>query len=203
MYRIIFLLLVLIAVGYVVYRFNPFQAQVNLIPKSGNLIFFGDSLTAGVGADSGEDFPSLIAAETNVPTINAGVPGNTTKDALNRIETDVIKNKPKIVVVYLGGNDFLQKTPIEETIRNMDEIVRKINQETKAKIVLINTKVGLNDPFAKPFKQIAKKYGATYVDDMLADILTTPGLTADPIHPNSKGYKIMADRILKVLKPLL
>ena len=203
MYRIIFLLLVLIAIGYVVYRFNPFQAQVNLIPKSGNLIFFGDSLTAGVGADSGEDFPSLIAAETNVPTINAGVPGNTTKDALNRIEPDVIKNKPRIVVVYLGGNDLLQKTPIEETIRNMDEIIRKINQETKANIVLINTKVGLNDPFAKPYKQIAKKYGATYVDDILADILTTPGLTADPIHPISKGYKIMADRILKVLKPLL
>jgi acyl-CoA thioesterase-1 len=78
------------------------------------LICFGDSLTAGYGAttpgidDKTKSYPAYLQNKLNIPVINSGVSGNTTSQALARLNKDVIMKKPKIVIIELGANDFFQ-----------------------------------------------------------------------------------------------
>src|SRR6058998_467101 len=98
----------------------------NLGSRGTNVIAFGDSLTAGYGAGTGEDYPTRLSALIGEPVINAGVSGDTTGSALARLDADVLARDPRIVIVGLGGNDFLGGVPIASTDTNLREIVRKI-----------------------------------------------------------------------------
>jgi lysophospholipase L1-like esterase len=180
------------------------EAEVKKVTKEGPIIFFGDSLTAGVGAFDGEDFPTLVAKELDLKNVtNAGVSGDTTVSALARLKPDVLDKNPSLVIVELSGNDFLQQVAVEETIKNLDSIVSQI-RKTDAAVLIVNIKFPLNNTaYESGFKEIEKKYNVRVVWDVLDGIATNPSLMADTIHPNAAGYKIMANRISKVLKELL
>jgi hypothetical protein len=107
-------------------RPSPYSRVTNLESRGSLVIAFGDSLTAGYGASAGEDYPSRLAAMTGVPVVNAGRSGDTTESALGRIENDVLSGNPRIVIVGLGGNDFLNGMAIQSTEANLRTIVRKI-----------------------------------------------------------------------------
>lgn len=167
------------------------------------ILCFGDSLTAGVGAEPGEDYPSVLARALNRPVINAGVSGNTTADALERLERDVLSRNPKAVVVLLGGNDFLRQKTFEETFGNLDEIVRRI-QEKGAMVVLCGVRSGILGNKAKgKYKELAEKRRTALIPDILKGIFGHTSLMKDGIHPNAKGYEIVAERVRKKLEPLL
>jgi len=172
--------------------------------REGPIIFFGDSLTAGTGAGESEDFPSLIAKDLNLNNvINAGVPGDTTSSALQRLQQDVLNQKPSIVVVELSGNDFLQQVSVDETVSNLDSIASQIHKEG-AGLVLVHIKFPQKSAaYEAGFKKIAKKYKVEVVWNGLDGIIDNPTLMSDTIHPNAAGYKILAERIEKVLKELL
>src|SRR5437763_9915919 len=102
-------LVVILAVWF----FWPAQKVTNLDSHGSNIIAFGDSLTAGYGANPGEDYPSRLSSMIGVTIMNAGVSGDTTDTALARIDTDVLARDPRLVIVGLGGNDFLRGVPIE------------------------------------------------------------------------------------------
>ncbi len=175
----------------------------NLNSKSTNIICFGDSITFGSGAESGENYPSLLAKMINFPVINAGAGGDTTSSALNRLESDVLEKEPLLVIVELGGNDFLNKVPIEVTIKNMREIVEKIqNKEAMVAIVDIGGGIFLGG-YHKVFYKIAKERGAIFIPKVLGEIFTNPNLKSDYIHPNAEGYKIITQRIYRVIRPYL
>ena len=80
---------------------------------------FGDSLTAGFGAETGESYPDVLQklldhAGLAWRVVNAGVSGDTTSDGVNRVG-EVVKLKPRIVVLEFGGNDGLRGLPIAAT----------------------------------------------------------------------------------------
>ena len=175
----------------------------NIQSRGENIICFGDSLTEGVGAGNGEDYPSVLARQLRLPITNAGWRGDTSADGLARLEQDVLARNPRLVIVLFGGNDFLRQVPLSETKRNLEEIVRRI-QERGAMVALVGTRLGLfTDEYGPIYKEIARKHGALYIAEILKGILSDPKLKSDSIHPNSAGYKLMAERILAQLKPLL
>lgn len=81
----------------------------NYPPREGPIIAFGDSLTQGVGATRGQDVVSQLERKAGVSIVNAGVSGDTTQDALDRLQRDVLSRDPSVVIVWLGGNDILQR----------------------------------------------------------------------------------------------
>ncbi len=85
------------------------QNITNYPERQGPVIAFGDSLTAGVGALPGQDYVTQLSNKSGVPITNAGVSGNTTRDALARLNNDVLSKDPSVVLVWLGGNDILQR----------------------------------------------------------------------------------------------
>lgn len=81
----------------------------NFPPENGPIIAFGDSLTAGVGSTGGNNYVNQLEELIDEDIINAGVSGDTTEEALARLEADVLSHNPRAVIVWLGGNDHLAR----------------------------------------------------------------------------------------------
>lgn len=166
------------------------------------IVCFGDSLTAGEGAGPKQDYPSVLQAKVDLPVINAGVRGNTTADGLARLDQDVLRHNPRIVIITLGGNDFLRKLPKEETLRNMSAIIDKI-QENGSMVLWAGVKTGLfGDAYTEDLKKLQQEKHFILIPNILEGILFDPRYKADQIHPNAAGYRIIAERIYKKIKPL-
>src|SRR5215212_11260441 len=97
---------VAIAIGAIV-ALRPMRVR-NIASRGSAIIAFGDSLTAGYGANPGEDYPSRLSTMIGATIVNAGVNGDTTESALARVDADVLARDPRIVLVGLGGNDLLR-----------------------------------------------------------------------------------------------
>jgi acyl-CoA thioesterase I len=182
---------------------SPYGKVKNLDSRGTNVIAFGDSLTAGYGAGAGEDYPSKLTAMSGIPVVNAGRSGDTTESALGRLEADVLDRDPRIVIVGLGGNDYLRGEPIASTEANLRTIVKKI-QEKGAMVVLLGFRFpSLNANYQAMYERVAGEERCLLVDRSLKGVLTDPRLRSDAIHPNAQGYALMAERISPPLKKLL
>ncbi len=175
----------------------------NIRSAGETIVCFGDSLTEGVGASEGEDYPSALSRQLALPVVNAGRRGDTTAQALERLSDALSNTNPRLVIVLLGGNDFLRQLSRQETRKNLEEIVRRI-QARGAMAVIVGMRLGLfTDEFSPIFEETAKQVGALYVPQVTKGILNDSSLKSDPIHPNGAGYRLMAERIAEKIKPLL
>jgi len=168
-----------------------------------NIICFGDSITVGFGAQEGQDYPTALAKMTHYPVINAGLNGDTSSEALRRIDTDVLSKDPLLVIVEFGGNDFLTKIPLDETVKNIGEMIKTIQSKgVMVAIADISTSLVMGD-YGKEFRRLSKKYGTIFIPGILNGIITDPELKSDFIHPNSKGYQLIAHRVYRGIIPYL
>ena len=176
----------------------------NYPPKGDRIIALGDSLTVGIGASSPENgFVAILEKRLNVSIENKGVSGSTSLDGLQRLERDVLNDKPDIVILLLGGNDDLRKVPIQETFTNLGSIITKI-QSQGAVVLLLGVRGGLlGDHFGKNFEALATETGSVYVPNVLEGIVGVPSLMSDEIHPNDAGYLKIADKVAPSLLGLV
>ena len=182
---------------------SPYAKVRDLDSRGANLIAFGDSLTAGYGAQPGEDYPSRLSALLGAPVINAGVSGDTTASALARVDNDVLARDPRLVLVGLGGNDFLGGVPIATTEANLREIVRKV-EGAGAMVVLLGFRFpSLTADYESMYERVAKEEGCLLVPRILRGILNDASMKSDAIHPNARGYALMAERVAGPCKKLI
>ncbi len=168
-----------------------------------NIICFGDSITFGYGVGSGEDFPSALGKLVKVGVINAGIDGDTSTEALKRLDSDVLIREPFLVIIEFGGNDFLRRIPQEETINNIKEMVERI-QQIGAMVALADTSAGMfMREYRLAFHKIAEEKGTIFIPSILSGIITNPAMKSDFLHPNANGYKLIAQRIYQSIKPYL
>jgi lysophospholipase L1-like esterase len=182
----------------------PDVRRASNLAAPGDLVaFFGDSITQGFGVRPEESFPALVARALGVPMVNVGVPGDTMGAGLARMERDVLPHRPRLVVVEFGGNDFLRRVPREETLRDLEAIVGGL-VGAGTMVVLLEVNVGLGgDPYLTGFQAVADRHGAVLIPDIMRGILSNPDLKADTIHPNARGHRRIADRLIPVLRRLL
>ncbi len=182
---------------------DSFGAIRNLNSPGHAIICFGDSLTEGVGASAGEDYPAQLSRQLRLPVINSGRRGDTTADALERLPRDVVGKNPRLVIVLLGGNDFLRRVPLPETRRNLIAIVEGI-QQSGAMVALAGMRLGVfTDEYASLFEEIAEQLGALYLPGIMKGILSDAKLKSDAVHPNAMGYRLIAARVAEKIKPLI
>jgi acyl-CoA thioesterase-1 len=135
--------------------------------------------------------------------LNAGHRGDTTARALERIHSSVVIRNPRLVILLLGGNDFLRQVPMRETRNNLKEIVRQI-QEHGAMVAIAGIKLGLfTDEYGPIFEETAAELGALYIPQVMKGIFNDAKFRSDQIHPNSAGYRLIAERIAEKIQPLL
>jgi lysophospholipase L1-like esterase len=105
--------------------------------------------------------------------------------------------------LLLGGNDFLRQVPTGETRQNLKEIVRQI-QAHGAMVAIAGIKLGFfTDEYGPIFEETAAEFGAIYIPQVMKGIFNDTKLRSDQIHPNSVGYRLIAERIAERIKPLL
>jgi acyl-CoA thioesterase-1 len=186
--------------------------------KSPVIVCFGDSLTAGDGAERSEAWPALIQKRVKARVINAGRNGDTTRDALNRIE-EVLSQKPGTVIVEFGANDVLQafhetRAPDPEAMReNLAAIVEKLKSGSKVFLVKFYSPQMIADfsggsaellyALDGLFDSIKAEYGIELIGTIWDGVWGDRSLMADGIHPNAAGYRVMADNYFNALEPYL
>lgn len=196
--------IILVVIFLIYFIFQQFsQPEIkNRDSRGESIVAFGDSLVRGVGASDNHDFVSLLSARIQQPIINLGVSGNTTADGLARLE-QVLQAKPKIVILLLGGNDYLKRLPISQTFQNLGQIVSQI-QESGAMVLLLGIRGGLlTDNYDDKFADFAREHHTAFVPNVLAGLLGNDAYMSDTIHPNDAGYAKIADKIEPVLRDLL
>lgn len=181
-------------------------------PKK-NILFFGNSLTAGYGLDKqSQAFPGLIGRKIdslNLPykIINAGLSGETTAGGKSRIGW-LLKQRVDVFVLELGANDGLRGIPVTETSKNLQDIMDSVKAKyPDAKQVLVGMQVPPNmggaysSKFRAVFDDLAKKNAVPFVPFLLEGVGGIRELNqADGIHPTAEGHKIVAENVWAVLK---
>ena len=175
----------------------------NIDSRGTNIICFGDSITFGYGAEPGQDYPNLLSKMINIPVINSGINGDIYFVALKRLKSDVLDKDPLLVIIEFGGNDFLRKIPINETLKNIEEMINKI-QSHGATVAIVDISAGMiMSSYRKEFRRLSKNCSAIFIPNLFSGILTNPSLKSDALHPNGEGYKLIAQRIYRVIIPYL
>jgi len=170
--------------------------------RRGPVIALGDSITYGRDATPGNDYVSLLSERLDMPIINAGVSGDTTAEALARLENDVLSKNPSLVVVFLGGNDFLQKVNTATIFSNLDTIVERITADGSA-VLLLGYKNYFLINYDTQYRTIAWEDGAAYTPNVMEGILGNPFRTTDLVHPRDNGHILIADRVEPYMRVLL
>ncbi len=177
------------------------------------IVAFGDSLTAGLGVAAEESYPAqlqrrLDGAGLRYRVINAGVSGDTTAGGLRRVAW-VLKSKPRIVILELGGNDGLRGLSLKETKTNLEQIIRQF-RNASVTVVLAGMKLPPNygtdytTGFESIYLSLAKQYHLPLIPFFLDGVAGSVSLNqADGIHPTGEGYRIIAEGIFKAVRPLL
>lgn len=198
----------------VLFLFAAVLSRANDLPK--NIVFFGDSLTAGYGLeDTSLSFPGLIQKkinEENLPyrVINAGLSGETTSGGLRRVDW-VLRQPVDIFVLELGGNDGLRGLPPEIAHKNLQAIIDKVRAKYPGvRIVLAGMFMppsmgeAYTQAFARIYPELAKANNVAFIPFILEHVGGSPELNQpDMIHPNARGHEIVAETVWKAIEPLL
>lgn len=173
---------------------------VRALPKEATLLCLGDSLTFGYGAAAGTAYPEQLESLTGHATQNAGLNGDTSEGALARLPALLQANAPGLVLLSIGGNDFLRKWPEERTRTALTQLVQTAAATTQVVLIaqprpeLMAAALGsLNDH--PMYAEVAAETGVALFEGGWSHVLSRTELRSDQIHANSEGYKVFAERL--------
>ncbi len=191
------------------------EAETVVQQSGATILFYGDSLTAGLGLDTEQAFPAIIARRLdslgyNYEVINAGLSGETTASGVNRLDW-VLRQPVDIFVLELGANDGLRGIPLTETRKNLSQIIERVrNSDPKTQIILTGMQLPPNmgpeytAEFRQLFPELAERYDLELVPFLLDGVGGVPELNqADGIHPTAEGHRILAENVWEVLGPVV
>lgn len=200
------MVLMILVAGVFGYRFwiGEKAYEIKNIPITvSRIVCFGDSLTWGYGATWEKDYPTRLEEMTGIEVINSGVSGNTTADGLARLEDDVLAFEPDVVLITLGGNDLKNRVSLDTARANLLGIIQRI-QAAGAMVILGGIDIPLyGKGYAEMYESVARQTGSVLISNILEGIFSRPDLMSDSIHPNDKGYQIMAGIFYQALAPFL
>ena len=197
------------------------------------ILFIGDSITdadrRGQSAPYGAGYVGLVRnflvaryPELHLQVVNRGIGGNTTRDLLDRWETDVLAEQPDWLSLKIGINDVWrgfrgnphEAVPLPEYVASLRSLLDQTRARTNARLILLTPYMieadraqpmrAEMDRYGRAVTALAQEYGAVLVDTQAAfDVAlqhTTPqDWAADQIHPNGPGHAIIALAFLRVV----
>lgn len=164
------------------------------------VLAFGDSLTYGTGAAEQDSYPAQLEKLIARKVVRAGVPGEVSARALERLPDELEEHRPALLLLCIGGNDFLRNLGVAQAAANVQTMVALARQRG-IDVVLIGTpEKGLLVTPPAFYAEIAQQIGIPYEGKVVGEILRNSELKSDPIHPNAKGYRLIAERLAALLR---
>ncbi len=177
------------------------------------IVAFGDSLVAGYRLAPGKSFPAqledaLQEKGLNVRVANAGVSGDTTADALARLDW-AFPDDADAAIVELGANDALRGFALAETRRALDDILTRL-KERDLPILLTGMEAPRNygedyaTQFRAMYEDLAKKHETLLYPFFLEGVALKPELNMpDGIHPTAEGVAVIVENIMPKVRELI
>jgi acyl-CoA thioesterase I len=164
------------------------------------VLAFGDSITYGTGAAAAESYPAQLERLIGRTVLNAGVPGEVSAQALRRLPAALAEHRPQLLVLCIGGNDFLRNLGKAQVAANVQTMVA-VARQRGVDVVLIGTpEKGFTVTPPAFYADIAAQLGIPYEGKVIGEILRDSTLKSDPIHPNARGYRLIAERVATLLR---
>jgi acyl-CoA thioesterase I len=170
------------------------------LDASAVVLAFGDSLTFGTGAGTGESYPAQLERLIGRKVVARGVPGEVSAQGLARLPGVLEATAPRLLVLCHGGNDFLRKLPESEAAANVRAMVRLAREKGVAVVLIGVPKPGISPAPAAFYAEIAQEFAVPYEGSILKTVLTDNELKSDWVHPNAKGYARVAEAVAGLLK---
>lgn len=164
------------------------------------VLAFGDSLTYGTGAKAEESYPAVLSQLIGRAVVSAGVPGEVTAGGLARLADVLDTHRPRLVLLCLGGNDFLRRSSLTEAEANLRAML-KIIRARGIDAVLIGVPQPVLIAKAPDFyEKLAREFRIPYEGRVIASVLYAPEFKSDPAHPNAAGYRRIAETLAQLLR---
>ena len=194
---------------------EPIKVETQSKNSQKTILFFGNSLTAGMGLDIEEAFPALIqkkldSALLTYDVINAGLSGETTASGKNRLSW-LLKQKIDVFVLELGANDGLRGIPLDETKKNLQNMIDEVKKHNPEVIIVLagmqippNMGIDYTKGFQAIFPNLASENDIALIPFLLKDVAGMPDLNQqDGIHPTAAGQEIVANNVWEILEKAL
>jgi acyl-CoA thioesterase I len=174
--------------------------KISRLPADAVVLAFGDSLTFGTGAQEHESYPVQLEKLIGRRVVRAGIPGEVTAQALERLPGTLDEHAPKLLLLCIGGNDFLRRMGNQQAEQNVRAMV-KLAKSRGVDVMLIATpEPSLRVAPPAFYAAIAREHGLLYEEGVIGEVLKDGSLKADQVHPNARGYRIIAERLAESLK---
>ena len=168
--------------------------RATLVPAGATVLALGDSLTAGVGAPPEAAYPTVLAARTGWQVVNGGVSGDTSAQALARLPALLADHPPALVIVSIGGNDFLRRLPEADTRAHVQRICELARQAGAQVLLVAVPRPSLMAAAGGPltdhplYADIARTLDLPLHREGWAEVLGDERLRSDTVHANAEGY---------------
>ena len=166
------------------------------------VLALGDSITFGIGASAETSYPTVLANVTGWNVINAGVSGDTSAQALARLPALLQEHAPPLVLVSIGGNDFLRRLPEAETRANIQQIC-ELCLASGAQVLLVaiprfSASAAITGALSDHpmYEDIAQSLKLPLHAQGWSTVLSNAALKSDQIHANAQGYEQFARGLL-------
>jgi acyl-CoA thioesterase I len=178
------------------------------------VLVFGDSLSAAYGLAASQGWVALTATrmtKTNPGwrVVNASISGETTSGGAARIDAELKRVRPRVVVIVLGANDGLRGLPLAQTKANLDRMIRAA-RTANARVLLVGMRIPPNygreytQGFEANYRTLAKQHAVPLVPFLLEPIATDrANFQNDNLHPVASAQPKIRDHVWKTLGPLL
>ena len=192
---------IFISIIFLVVMKNKSSVEEDIVLKENSVILaFGDSLTNGFGAGYEFSYPKYMERKIGLKVINAGIDGEFSYEGLSRLP-ELLEHKPDLVILCHGGNDILNKLSSQELKQNLLAMVTLIkNSGSKVLLVGVPNFSLFSFETHDVYYEVADEMELLLEDEVLTKIELNHSLKSDYVHPNEKGYEMMADTFIEILK---
>lgn len=170
------------------------------LDTNATVLAFGDSLTAGVGASAGKDYPAQLAHLCGCQVINAGISGETTSEGLQRLPEVLDETQPDLVILLEGGNDILRNQSLPQMQQNLAAMIAEVKGRGIDVLLLAVPEKSLFLAPSPIYSELADEYQLPLLEDNLTQLLREPKLKSDAVHLNADGYQQLAQQIFSKLQ---
>ena len=175
------------------------RQQLSRVSTEATILAFGDSLTAGVGADKQHSYPSVLARLSGRKVVNAGISGEVTEQGLARLADVIAKTSPDLMILLEGGNDILRNHNLQQTKQNLTAMIA-MAKEKGVQLVLIGVpQKQLFSDVAPFYKELAEEHKLVFDGELISGLLRKRSYKSDMVHFNKSGYQKMAEAIHQLL----
>jgi acyl-CoA thioesterase I len=174
--------------------------KLERLDASAVVLAFGDSLTFGTGASPAESYPAVLERAIRRKVVNAGVPGETSAQGLERLPAMLDEVKPRLLILCHGGNDFLRRLDDAAAAANVRAMIRLAREKGVDVVLLATPKPGLPPSIPLFYGEIATELKIPFEEAAVRGVLFDNRLKSDMVHPNAQGYAAIAEAVHQVLK---